>query len=231
MLHTTNAIFSPQLPTMAGEKDIYYSAKFFYYILKCLGLAPYTFDGSTRTFRMGLSNYLLLIFSFGGWLSLNYFQLKVGNKTEFSGVSSNLLDQLWVNQYLIQHFFATFTVIYSFIKQKHVEKFLALIHKFDESVVKFQEWPHRVTHSRYYVLSVFSFCMIVMSIFILLAFFVAQPKWSWAEKNTAQVDLVAIARTFVYVIVTEVYLMLSMQFILSVYCISSRLRAIMSNMR
>jgi hypothetical protein len=55
--------------------DVYSSSKWFFIVLRLIGLAPYSVDEKTREFKMKLINKIILIFSFSTYLTLAVVQV------------------------------------------------------------------------------------------------------------------------------------------------------------
>lgn len=210
----------------AETEDIYHSATYFFYILKLLGLAPYSFDRKTLRFRMRTFNKLLLLGFILTWTSLSYMLIKSINENGFdTGAQSNILDNLLQYQYFNQHLFAGFTVVYSFLKRKHVEKFLRLILKFDLLTDQLG-WKFKVIHSKYFILILFSFVSLFMITYNCVSIVVrSKTEDHYKDVNFSQVIFSMVA----YVLITQFFLMISMQFIASSYCIYARLHMLIKN--
>lgn len=199
---------------------IYNSSRVIFYVSKFLGLSAYQFERKTLRFRTTFWNYIELVLTVSSWLVMNYLQFSRRSQSLGSGIQSKFLDQLWRYQYMLQYFSIPFVVIYSFCKRKHVEDFLKFILDFDQSVSRLG-WKFKVSHSPV-VSSILALAPLVVLIaeecyFVFIAdVFVNQYPW---------------VHMILYGIVTEFFAMLSIQFIMSCYCIYSRLNAFTKNIR
>lgn len=206
-------------------KNIYYSVQYFYYVLKPFGLAPYQLDFKNGTFKTSIRNFFESFAITILWIGFIILQVQssVGNTYE-SGVQSNLLEKLWKTQYLLQHCIAMFIIIFHTIKSKSIGEFLNHISKFDTSFEQFG-WRFRVTQS----------CNLI----VLLIFFTVWATFACYQYITVYVlriydevtDKFFFIELMVYIYITEFYLMLTLQFILSVCAIYIRLKALTRNVR
>lgn len=204
--------------------DIYYSASFIFYILKFFGFAFYSFNRRTLKFHTNCFNYFILVTSIALWIILIwFFHLSAEEKQFESGVRSNLLDDLWQNQYLIQHYLAIGAVVFVFCRRKNIENFLKMIYMTDELTKRF-DWTFQVKHSRYPALFVVLGSAPLMMTYMVISIIGYDVYGGISSIKT-------IFRVTVYFTVNEFYFMISMQFILSVYCVYARLKALKMNAR
>lgn len=206
------------------SNDIYHSASFTFLILKFLGLAPYRFDRKTLSFQMDVWNYFVFITSVIICMIMIWFSFE---KSSFnSGVQSSLLENLRLYQYLMQHYLPVVAIIFVFYQRKKIEHFFKLIYKFDESIKTFG-WAFKVTHSRYFGLIVFMSSTFLMLFYVIMTVFVIE-----VYKDAPHISKAGgLLRSTAYIIINEFYLMVSMQFILSTYCVYARLKALIKNAR
>lgn len=207
------------------HEDIYSSSKFICYILKLFGLAPFGFDKKTRKIKMSLVNYVEFAVTCSFWIFLTYLQLENQQEYKFdTGVQSKLLDGLCQYQFLIQHFLATFTVVFTLLKRKNVENFLKFIFKFDQIVHRL-DWKFKVVHSKYTFVG-----LVLVSFFVIItnkAIFIYILK-IFGEHNAG---IISLLKVFNICIVTEFNLILSMQFMFSTFCVYARLTSLTRNFR
>lgn len=207
-------------------ENIYQSVKYFFYVLKSLGLASYQFDKRSKSFEMSLSNYFQLVAAILIWTFL--FGLQVENFDEASyetGSQSWILELIWKYQYSIQYLFSIFVTIFSFMRRKNVENFLKLIDEFDQTMEK-SNWKFKMTQFKFLPVATCTIAAITVSVNMMVAVYRTEFYGNVEISNTY-----IILRTLSYVAVTEFYLMLSLQFILSSYCIQERLTAMIINVR
>lgn len=198
-----------------------------FYILKFLGLAPYRFDRENFSFKMDLNNYITLVVSILVWVLMARFQLKnFSQKNYETGVQSKLLDHLWRYIYMMQPVLAVMSVIYNFSKIKNVEKFMKSIFNFDHIIEKF-DWNVKVKHSKYPALVALIFSCFITVGYSLTTVYVFKIYEQIVMMNEPFKTL----RNVTYVAVHAFYVMLSMQYILSTYCVYTRLHALIQNIR
>lgn len=193
-------------------------AKFLFFNLKLLGLAPYNFDNKTRKLRTDCKSYIHLIVSVIIWLA--FFGLRIlhfqSPKVD-SGLKSTILDQLWQILFLIQYFFACITIIYNFLKQHHVEKLLGLIFKFDDSLARLR-WSRPNANSEISIFVVFIASTLFIAVYSVITF----------TLDVGLYETFEYIRMISFFSLHQFYLMLSMQFILSCYCILTRLKVLLN---
>lgn len=207
-------------------KNIYHSVEYFFYFLKSLGLASYQFDKKSESFKTSFGNYLQLSAAIIIWILLLALQFIDLDEFEYeTGVQSSLLEQIWRNLYILKHFLAIFVIIYNFMKRKNVENFLKLIAEFDQTVERLN-WKFKVTQ-----FNLLMFAMFVIPAFTIFLYLIVSMYGFEVYGNISINYAVAILRTSDYIILTEFYLMLSLQFILSSYCIKKRLTTMITNLR
>lgn len=209
-------------------RNIYQSISALYYSLKVFGLAPYRFEMKTLSFKMSFSNYLVLISTtvFGCFSS--YFSFK--NFNEYTtGVQSHFVDSLWKYMLIIQHFLAVLTILTSFLKRKRVESFLRQIHKFDQTLSRYN-WTVQVLNPRWFnfVIIFLNFLLIIwMIIFAIMAI----HKLEYEEGCSFLSDLLKALKMIDFWLVTNFCFLVSIQFISSVYCVYVRLKVLKENVR
>lgn len=204
--------------------NIFNSVKSIYWISKILNLAPYHFDSKSLNLSTKLWNYFEFLFSVFIWIVLTFYQWKNFHEyTIRSGVQSTLLDQLWQYQYLLQHVFAIFVIIYNFIKRHHVQRFLMILFNYDQRIQRL-DWRLKISHSSN---------LITYFLSATLGSIVMYQIFSYLSGNYVKfsVDKFTLLRVIDYVFVTGLFLMISMQFILSTFCIFIRLFALRRNIR
>lgn len=205
-----------------SSEDTLNSAKFFYFILKLLGLAPYRFDAKSSAFKMSFINYFGFFLSIIIYLAFLVIQLKVIVETNFdSGVQSYLLDRLWQYQIVLQKVFIPLIIIFQFMKRKHVQSFIKLILKFDHNFERIR-WRYKVTHSYKFARFLIMTSLIMsLSLNIVLAFY---GVFNYLN-DSSFMQLVS------YSAVNEFFFLLSMQFIFSTYLVYARLLALSKHIR
>lgn len=209
------AVLSLVFFVLVMKTNVYQSTKFFYFILKSLGLASYTFDKKSLSFKITLWNCLELIVSlifwpwalFVAWLSFH------GTKVE-TGVKSKLLERIWKNQFMLQNFLATLTVIYNFFKRDHVEQYLRLIFNFDKTVKRISP-SLQSTHWRFSIVALY-----LISVSVMIG--------SYFKLYCFNVEYLEVIRLINSMVLYEFYLMISMQFILSSHYVKVRIESLIT---
>lgn len=207
---------------MKQPSNIYDSSTIFFIILKIIGLAPYQLDKRDFSLKMNCWNYLLFIFQlilwiYYSWRITNYFQ----NELFQSYANSKIMDHAIRYLYILQFYLMVLAMIYSFLKRKHVEKFLKLIFKFD-LMVKELGWSHEVVHSKYFVLVISLSYGIFVILFNYFTYFVFNVN---PYINNAKTTYSITA----YLFLSQFFLMVSMQFIFGCNCICSRFSMLLKN--
>lgn len=211
---------------MKGEANIYNSLKFIYFILKILGLAPYTFDKTSRKLIMNAKASFLMILSITFWIGLSWFNLQRFWTKKYSiGIQSKLLDNLLHHQYLLQFFFACLIVVFSVLKRKHIENFLDSLFSFDERLRSFK-WNFKAPSYQIYTVALFIFTAVSITSYLTMTTLL-----STNIRNVETGTFKIIGSILSYTAITEFMLMISVQFILSAYLVRSRLRALGMNFR
>lgn len=206
-------------------KDIYHSAELLFYFLKSLGLAPYQVDKKSKCFKMSYGNYLQLFAAVLFWAFVIFLQLfNLNDDERDTGIRSNLLTRIWEYQYTLQNFLTIFIIAFSYWKRKNVENFFKLISDFDQTVQKLN-WKFKVTQFRFLILIIY----VTSAIMIILYMCAASLRFRFLG-NIKTNPIIILLITCQYVAITEFYWMLSLQFILSSYCIQERLTAMITNL-
>lgn len=210
---------------MDKNYNIYYSAQFIFKILKILGLASYNFDIKSQKLETKLRNYLEFYLWILFWIALLWLQWRTyKSKSLETMVDSNLLEQILQYQYLVQHFLAILTVVYNFSKRQHVQKFLMLVFYFDQKVDQL-DWNFKVKHSRYCIPCFIFVSFLVILIYPIATFYTDEFYEDMRDDKLIYFNFIS------YAAIYEFYLLLSMQFILSTFCVYKRLKALRHNIR
>lgn len=205
---------------MKKRQSIYFSAQFNIKILKILGLASYSLDMDSFKIKTGVRNYFEFFLAVLIWIALFCRQWKASHDIPVEvGARSFILDNLWLYNYLFQHLLAIVTVIFNFIKRQHVGKFLWLVYSFDHKVHQLG-WKFNVEHSR-----IFNPCFILAT-FVFNLVYIITTVFIFDLYKDRNFEMWNLFNLLSYVVITEFYLVLYMQFILSTYCIYTRLKAL-----
>jgi hypothetical protein len=209
---------------MGVNKDIYQSSRHFYFILKSLGLAFYRFDAKSMHLKTDSLSYFMCALTLFITIALTFFQIKWFKANDVSvGLGMNILDKLWVNQYYVQQLIAIFIIAFNFAQRKRIESFLNSLYKFDRFVGQ-MKWKfssqkdyHRII-STLFILSSFSFSSYaIIENYVFDAYGLLKDTWK---------TFISIV---VFILLFNLYFVLSLQFILSAICVKLRLETMMEN--
>ena len=209
---------------MVEKPAIYKSSSFFFHILKILGLAPFNIDENDLKLKVGYQNFLMFSAHLVLWTKYSWDLLKNMNKFS-SDSNSRVMDNLLKYQFVLQHYLIIPSMIYNFMKRKHVEYFLKSISKFDSTVDQLG-WDFKVIHSKYPVLFIFLISTISM---ISYNYVVVVIMNVYADSKVESYEI--LISNFAYIFTTEFYFMISFQFISSCYCCYSRFQMLLKNMK
>lgn len=202
---------------MKSSKDsVYSNIKFFFYILRAFGLAPFTFDEKNKKLHMKLKNYLILMLSIilcisCSWASLYNFYRK-----------SEILERIWQMTFLLQHIFANAVIVLTFLKRKNIESFWKALDNFDQTLIKLK-WKYggdKLAWSSKFVIG------FVVAFFLFVIFYSISAFFFFSKEIG---EIVKLTKLFIYQITSFFYLLIAIQFMLSVHCIRSRLKALKKN--
>lgn len=201
--------------------DLYQSSKFFFLTLKSLGLAPYQFNKKSQCFVTTFWNYVEMISFTAMWIALTWLTFNTVQSDDTTlAVQSKLLERLWTYQYELQFILASVTIVFNFMKRKHVENFMDLIFTFDQ-LMSSLDWRFEASYSKYLVFVLQLDSMIFFMTYQCVSIFVFKA-YGEIEYTTIKV----VVMMFSYTAMIEIYLMLSIQFIMSTYYIKIRLNAL-----
>lgn len=210
-----------------SKEDIYASSRIFFYTLKSLGMAHYQFDPKTSTFKVNAWNYVGIVLTIFIWIAMTVMATQNFEQTaEVSSGQSKILDRLWQYQHLLQNFFGSFLVLFSFVKRKRVENFLMHISTYDKMIENLG-WKKGVRSSKWRYFPTLLYLMAAMTILVGQVFAIFGYELYFAKDGEAVIFVKIIA----YIILTEFYLMTALKFILSTFCIHDRLRALKESIR
>lgn len=204
------------------RESIYDSSKFFYVFLKLLGHAPYSFCKKSRQLKVKVWNILEIILSLSIWIALLRIKsVEFRGSYEGTGVQSILLDGLWQSQYMLQYYFAIFILIFNVWKKNHIGNFLLLILNFDEALVR-HNWKFKAEN-----FSPTTIFIALLSSTLLISVY-GVSTFYFQLKTLRLLD---VGKIIAYVAVCELFLIVSLQFILSTYCVYARLKVLKKNFR
>lgn len=210
---------------MFESVDIFKLCKPFYAILKAFGLACFTIDKKTKALKVTLFDKMFLAVTIFLWISLTKVQLSKRFDAKYKNVvDSTLLDNLWLHQYIIQHVCGLFTIVYSFAQRKKIGDLLKIISNFDRKSSNFN--CNATGQEKIFRMSILLF---LICIFILILYVIIfSIKNNFSTRYTTAVIAVSCCNYFFIVLF---YVVLSEQFIVSVFCIRARLTALIIKLR
>lgn len=205
--------------------DIYESSKWLFFVLKSLGLAPYSVDRKTRQFKMNLGNYLIVMISFVVSVLLITFELIYTPSYYFeTGIQSQFLEAIWRYAYFFQQMLAVFILGFNASRRQNVENLMSLLHNFDQTIEKLG-WQFKAKQTK-----TINLLMLYVVAAILLAAVIFYGTSIIPE--TQQLGIMPmILNSVTYAIVSQFFLFVSIQFILSANAIVTRLDAMINNIR
>ena len=205
-------------------KNVYDSLKYFYYILKFLGLAPYTFDHKTKTLRINKSSVAVFVFSL--FVAAGSCVIVILSGDYDPNHETGLLGDIWQYQFILQHFFVLFTIIFNFSKIRSLDKLLKSIYSFDEKIESLK-WSFKASDKVFnLILAVFGFASIFMAIYSVLSIIFVEKVF-----GESSIGVVIVFKILNYSFVTFFFLAVSIQFIVSVNAIKIRLTVLTKNIR
>ena len=125
--------------------------------------------------------------------------------------------------YNFQYLTIPLIVIYNFLKRKNVEKFLKLLETFDDHTDK-MGWKFKINHERNYWTLIF---WIVLQIVLLIVVFLLQFFWV----PTVEHVLKDYINSLYYCIITNTFILCSLQLIYGAQCVESRFEILNKNAR
>lgn len=205
------------------DASVYKSAAYFYYVQKILGIAPYTFNGRSQSFRTTIWDYMRLIGTLIFWIYINVIHLKTYDQKRYrAGIKFTIVESLWINTYAFQNLTIIIIVIFNFFKRKNVEKFLKFLHNFDTRIAKLG-W-HRAGQN-----SILGYTLQLASLLlsIILIYF-----WAREWNGIDSLDRFNFyLKYFAFISIIGTFFIISMVFIGSCCCVIARLDALLKNMR
>lgn len=201
--------------------NIFNSAKIFYYILKSLGMANFTFDFKTGKLKVKILDYLRLIVTIGLLLSEFHNQAveySTGKVHKGMSIGSSFLDKIWQHQFMIQLLLLVMVVIVDLCRCHHIEKFMILIKDFDDTTGHIPSWPKKIVHSKWT-----SFYIFLSILFLLVTPFIP---FFFHPKIETFFDFKFVYNHVTATLKSLMLLLLIMKFHLSIYCIRVRLEVL-----
>jgi hypothetical protein len=212
---------------MVTHDNFYQSTKLFFFTLRAFGLAPYDFDTKTSKVQMKAKNYLILVISIVIavvclWAPIQNF---VGNGY-VTGMNLALLDRIWQVAFLFECLVAIGVILFNFSRQQNIENFLNFIEKFDQNLTK-SKWKGKPDTMRWCdsLMAVFvTFVLAVLIYYTIGIFYIFEDLNHLSPAMSCiKVNIFGLSHSFLCIV--------AIQFILSVYCIQTRIKVLVENMR
>ena len=206
-----------------GEpSNIYESLSPFYYTLKFFGLASYNLNFKNGKMKTSWIHYIMMFGFIPLYLCFYYNFLNIDDSTYSPGEKSILIYGFFFF-YHFQYITIVLIMIFNFLKRGNVEKFLKYLKTFDDHSEK-MEWKFKVNHEQNYWRFIF---WIVISLIILIVVYVMQIFWvpSVPPEFSEYID------NIFYCIVTNAFVLISLQFIFGVQSVASRFEILNQNTR
>lgn len=216
---------------MGGRpKSIYDTAQGFFIIFKIMGLASYDFDRNPLKIRMKAGNYAQLCFSLAIWIYLAWIHIYENPYTKafVTHIKSNILEGIWHHQFEFQFTLVPLFILNNFFNRHNLEVLLKKINSFDEKLSKL-DWRFKIIHKRveqFVIFGIFAVSISLLIIYIIVGNFI--------ETMSKALGLSVFKVTFIisaFIVITEMFLLISVRFIACVYCVISRLTVLTKNMR
>lgn len=209
---------------MVLHNNIYRSASYFYYVMKILGMAPYTFDRKFLKFHTTTSDYLRLIVIILAWIYINFIHIQTYDNRRYKlGIKFKIVDGLWMNCYFFQNFIVLVILIFNFVKRKSVENFLKSIHDFDVRVNNLG-WKFKRNYCK---ILQHTLPLGLLTLTLILMWHVIRT-WNGIDSYDR---FVFYLKYLGFVEVVGIFFIINMTFIGSCYCVSYRLDVMKDNLR
>jgi len=196
----------------------------FYFICKVFGLANFTWNEVSGNFETKFYDYLLLSFSVIYRIliviSVAYFM-----STYNSGFNSSFINGNYVILFYFENCFISILILLQHFTRKHIIRFIKNIQMFDEKLSSFK-WKFQVIHSSFYY-SLFIFFHI--TIVVLYIAFDVIPQVNSESFVSEMMYIFRMVTSSFSCTCSIFYVVVNCQFILSSYCILTRLKALNKN--
>lgn len=196
-------------------ENIYKSISPFHNLIKFFGLASYDLNLKTGKITLRWIHYIILLWSFIWGQFMIYLSF---TEVEYD-ISTSIMNRGWKAHWELEVILTVPIIFFNMFKRKRLEKFLSLLHEFDELIKKFN-WKYQMNHAKgrnILMLTIFlRFCFMIF-----LVLHIISNTMSYAE----------IIRFFIFLYINETYVLISSQFIFSAYSIVSRFKLLNKNIR
>ena len=203
--------------------NIYESISPIYYTLKLFGLASYSLNFKNGKIKTSFSSYIMFLCFFAFYCICFVDLIQIDTKT-YSPEGKPILIYGFIFLYHFQYFTILFIVIYNFVMLKNVIKLLKHLETFDEHTDQIG-WKFKVNHERNYWISIF---WIVLNLILLCCAYYFQMLTMPIPDQIVLSDHINL---LIYCIVTNVFSLCLLQFIIGVHWVESRFEILNKNAR
>jgi hypothetical protein len=202
-----------------SRKNIYEVAKYFYYFLKCIGMAFYEMDVNLKNFKISKKHYISFTIHLIVWFFLTIWHILTFYVAE-SGISFHILNDIWHYHYLCQIVTTIPIMAFNFVRKQHVWKILELLHNFDEKVEKLK-WTYQVQHT--------SKCYVMLIVLLPTMIFFYNIFAIYRMNN--DIEILYFIKWTVFAVNYVIMFSIPLSFDMSCYCILKRFKCILKNLR
>lgn len=195
--------------------NIYKSISPFQNLIKLFGLASYDLNLKTGKITLRWMHFLMLLLTSIWGQIMIYLSF---TEIEYD-LSSSIINRGWKLHWELEVVLTVPIIFFNMLKRKHLEKFLSLLHEFDELVKKLN-WKYQINHAKgRNILMLTIFLRFCFMIYLILHFF------------SMEMGYIEIIRFITFLYINETYVLISSQFIFSAYCVVSRFKVLNKNIR
>lgn len=206
--------------------EIYDSLKYFFYILRPFGLAPFGFDLKARKLKTKFTNIFNLTCLVPLICMIFWHMTAFRFSNSQTGFQSSMLDCLWQYQFMIQHFLAVFVIIFNVLKRRNIEKLLLKLSEFDKRTQKL-DWKYKAKDLNPFIMPAIIVCSsTLMTTYLTIGRFTID-----IYKSLVTTHWLYAAVALDYVWIQQFFFALSLEFVLSVWSIKTRLKALTKNFK
>jgi hypothetical protein len=153
------------------------------------------------------------------WASLHNFF----GEGYVTGVHSVLLDRIWQSTFILESLAIICVIVFNYLKRQNIEQFLKLVEMFDQTLVRLSwEGKPGIMKKCTSLMTAFWVSVIVLVVFYTTSAFVVFEDDISSWMSCFKLNVFQLSNSF--------HLLIAIQFILSVYCIQTRLEVLMENM-
>lgn len=124
-------------------ENIYKSISPFQNLIILFGLASFDLNLKTGKITLRWMHYLMLLLTFICGQLMIYLSF---TEVEYD-LSTSIINRGWKLHWELEVVLTVPIIFFNMLKRKHLEKFLSLLHEFDELVKKFN-WKYQMNHAK-----------------------------------------------------------------------------------